>query len=242
MSLESLLTGFGGMVGKAYENRQNQKAIDKARRQQFEVLNSLDWEPTYASETVPQYQKTQSPLARSYIESRLMGNNPDAISPVSPNAGARKVQAQTQQNAMFGTPDERLQQQRLAETQNPYAFKTPQKPVMSAQNQAAAFTGEHPAANGWGIDQDLYGKLVSGGFVKEGDDINTALRGATGIADGNSGRYSAALKNALEAGDSGAVNLLLHPNKNGFAVAPRIRDRKQAKKVRRALDRYDGED
>ncbi len=119
--------------GKYNKNaaRANEKYAAAQQRAGMQLINSLDYEPMYASERVPTFQRSQSPVARSYIESYLMGNNPDSISSTRAGAGAAKARAQLQQNQMFGTPDDRLQQQRAYMATTPWQVTPPTRSVKS---------------------------------------------------------------------------------------------------------------
>jgi hypothetical protein len=139
--------------------KDQQKAAEAAAAKRMNLIKSLDFTPTYTSDLAPTYQRTQAPVARSWIESFLSGNNPDAISPVSPNAAIRKQQAQAQQNAMFGTPQQRVAQQRTIEQQTPWAVTTPTRTI-----------GTNPAEKkeaGW-RDQFRNPGAVEKGGVSEG--------------------------------------------------------------------------
>lgn len=231
---------IGGTVAGVVTNNKNRKFAERQRKQQMDLINSLDWEPEYASNNVPAYQKTKSPIAGSWLDSYLMGDNPAAISSTAPNAQILKAQAQARQNANFGTPAERLAEQRAIQASNPYQVTPPTRPVMGPKSQDAAYSIENPGAKGWGVDRELHDSLVAGGYLKDGEDINTALD--TRVGKKNAGNYAVALKNALAAGDGGAVNDLLHPNYEGHGMAQHIRQRRRARKVGRLIDRYDGED
>lgn len=233
MSLESILSGFGGMVGTAVMNKKNAKAAEKNRKQGIDMIKSMDWEPMYASETVPTYQRTQSPVARSYLESFLMGNNPNATFSGAPNAKLTKERQQAAQNQMFGTPEQRVAQQRAYEATTPWKVQTPTRPVIGQQGQDALHKAGNPtAAMDLGVDRHTYDKLVREGFIPEGTDL-TQLKGFNQT-------YGTALTKALRVGDDEAVKDLLTPYKmdRPHAVARNRQKRKRAKEIGRIVDRY----
>lgn len=89
---------------KTLDRKSRQEDEKKAMERQQILFDAMNYEPMYAT------QRAQSPLARSYIESMLAGNNPDAISSTMPNADLLKQEATQSRDAMFGTPQELLAQ------------------------------------------------------------------------------------------------------------------------------------
>lgn len=237
MSLSSILGGFGGLAGQAVADKKNRKLAEKARQQGIGVIKELDYEPTYASDLVPQYQKTQSPVARSYLESFLAGNNPNMTFSGAPNAGVTKQRQQQSQDQMFGTMQDRIAKQRAIEQQNPYLVKRPDKPVVGAREQAAAHSFANPNAKANGIDEATHQKLIELGVVKEGADLPWEARGG---ADGD---FARAVRNATAAGDTDALKQMLYPKlERPGAVLRRRQIRKTNEKSKRLVDKYAGED
>ena len=152
-TLGNLMRAGSGMR----ETKKNAQAVERQRKANLALFNSLDYEPMYASETTPMMQRTQSPVARSYLESMLMGNNPSSISSTRPNAGVQKAQAQRSQNAMFGTPEARVAQQRALEQQPMYQVQTPTRKVAgtSESKDRQQYIAEHPDAAGIGVTREL---------------------------------------------------------------------------------------
>lgn len=154
---------IGALVDKAYnagssalQNKRDKKAVEQERKRNLSLIKELDYEPMYASETVPTYQKTKSPVARSYLESMLMGNNPSSTFSGAPNAKLTKQRQQTSQNAMFGTPEQRIAQQRAIDLEQPYKVKTPTRKVVGDKADSAMWTAENfPYANK-GVNKNLY--------------------------------------------------------------------------------------
>jgi hypothetical protein len=129
---ESALGIFQKRANAKKEREQAQRDADTRQK----LLASLDYEPMYASQTTPTYQRTQSPVARSYIESFLTGSNPDATFSGSPNANYQKSQQQTAQNKAFGTPQQRIAQQRSFLQEQPWKVATPTRTVKASQAAA----------------------------------------------------------------------------------------------------------
>lgn len=165
---------LGGSFKQAKENR---KAARDERTRNMALLNGLDFEPMYASETVPTYQKTQSPVARSYLESFLSGNNPNMTFSGAPNAAVTKAAQQRAQNAMFGTPEQRVAQQRQIDTQTPWQVKTPTRKVKSEANEPARVAAENPLLAEFGVtDRGLADALKAKKWIKPGgDDASSPL-------------------------------------------------------------------
>lgn len=117
--------GFGESMGNAFggimSSGRSQKDARKNREMQMEFAQNLPWEPAYASDTAPTYQKTQSPVARAYLESFLLGQNPDSTFSGSPNAQGVKDQQQLRTNAAYGTPQDRQAMQQKLMTETPWA-------------------------------------------------------------------------------------------------------------------------
>lgn len=109
--------------------KDQQKAAEAAAAKRMNLIQSLDFTPAYTSDLAPTYKRTESPVARSWIESFLSGNNPDAISPTSPNAAVKKQRAQQSQNAMFGTPQDRVARNRAIEQETPWAVTSPTRNI-----------------------------------------------------------------------------------------------------------------
>ncbi len=234
MSLESLLKGFGTIAGNAVMNKKNRQAAEGARRQSFDTINSLDWEPMYASDTTPQYQKTQSPVARSYLESFLAGNNPSMTFSGSPNAGFVKARQQAAQDSMFGTMDQRLAQSRALQATNPYQVTSPTRKVMGEQAQAATWRGANPRAGNVGLTAEDQAKLVELGVLEKGQDVPSG-----GLAVAPKEQYFSAIRGALNAGDVDALNNLLHPKLDRPHAVARNRQRRKAEdRTRKAVAKY----
>lgn len=163
-----------GPIAQAIKGGQDKKAAKKnqafAERQQragAQLINELDYEPMYASSRVPTYQRSQSPVARSFLESFLVGNNPSATFSGAPNAAATKQRQQTAQNAMFGTPEARIAQQRQMEAATPWKVKPPTRkvnPQAGASPGAADWTMQNNDLAGVGLNKNLYDALDETGL------------------------------------------------------------------------------
>ncbi len=136
-------------------------------------------------ERVPTFQRSESPLARSYIDSFLMGNNPASVRSAAPNAAVQKASLQRQQNAAFGTPAERLLRQREVQAATPWAVTPPTRTVRSTVPENAAWTAQNGESAGVGIN-----KNVSDALRDTGTDVG-ALQAKR---DGRGGNLGAAMQ------------------------------------------------
>lgn len=171
---------FASLVEGKYRKDAARDAAKLAAQQQRagqQLLNELDFQPMYASENVPTYQRSQSPIARSYLESMLAGNNPQATFSGAPNAAATKARQQGAQDQMFGTMQERVAKQRALETDTPWwKVTTPTRqvnPNRSTEPGAANWTAENSELASRGVNKTLSDSLSDTGTNLEA--LNTRL-------------------------------------------------------------------
>lgn len=114
------------MEAKAAENQANQDREDAEmfRQQAMDLAKQLNWEPDYVSDIMPNYQRAQSPLARSYLESMLTGSNPNMVASTRNGAPQLRAAAQGQFDQQFGGWESLLERQRAAERATPWAPAT----------------------------------------------------------------------------------------------------------------------
>ncbi len=105
---------FGGWIGA----RKTERQAKKAREQNQRFIDQLDWEPEYASDHVKPYQKTQSPVARAYLESTLLGVNPDTTWSGDTNAKYKLAAQQRTKDNLFGTPEQLAAQSKAVQADN----------------------------------------------------------------------------------------------------------------------------
>ena len=129
--LGDLFRGIGGFIGA----RKNKRAAEQARQRQFDLIQSLDWDPTTTAELAPAYQRSQSPVARAYLESFLLGQNPDSVMPGDPEAAAKKRQMQHAQNQMYGTPQARAEREAAYRATTPWAIDPAKIQAIKDRNQ-----------------------------------------------------------------------------------------------------------
>lgn len=152
---------LASLVQGKYNKDAAEKAAKLAAQQQkagMQLVSELDYQPMYASERVPTFQRSQSPIARSYLESVLAGNNPSSTFSGAPGAYGKKVLQQKQQDQMFGNMPARVAAQRTMEAATPWAVTPPTRQVNPAKNAdpgAAAWSVEHADLAGKGINKTV---------------------------------------------------------------------------------------
>jgi hypothetical protein len=174
---ETLGTSVGGIMSA----KKNEKAAEKSRKRGLNYVEGLDWTPAYAQDQMSNggaYQKTQSPLARSYLESVLTGNNPDTTFSGSPNAAYKKEQQAYSKDQMYGTPQQLQQQSAQNAATNPYQTWTPSNPQPGSPASAPGTEpGRAPGAIDYGkefkvladmgIGEDDHKKLMDAGMEQD---------------------------------------------------------------------------
>lgn len=167
---------IGGIIGA-------KKARDetaKERRRRMAMLEGMDkqgaFEPMYASERAPTFQRSQSPVARAYLESMLMGNNPDSTFSGEVNADVTKQQQQASRDQVFGTPEQLKAKQDELFAQTPWKVTPPNKPMpgeellppeqrtvqprpVGGNGQGVAFAAKNPLSTSMGFSPEMMNAL-----------------------------------------------------------------------------------
>jgi hypothetical protein len=121
--------GFGALGGY-FAKRKDARAQERARKDRMGLVDQLDWEPTYASENAPTYQKTKSPVARGYLESLLLGQNPDATWEGETNAKYKKAAQTRTTNNLYGNVAQRAAESAAVQKETPWKVtRRPTDPV-----------------------------------------------------------------------------------------------------------------
>ncbi len=205
----------GKWVGDLFTAEDNKRDIATSRDRQLRMANSLNYQPAYASDTAVPYEKTQSPLARAYLESVLTGNNPDTTFSGSPNAQYNKEQQQQSRDAMYGT-SQQLQAASAAEAaRNPYHPQAPARVIGGEEDQKALYNGRYGKLQDAGIDQQGYADLskLTKGYVTGDMSDDAAIDAAGGASSGAGGDRAggswAYVKKFQDEGDSAGATLAL---------------------------------
>lgn len=152
---EKMARGMSGM----FAADRNEEEARKLRAQNLGILDSIDFEPEYASTYAPTYRKVESPVAGSYLESMLMGNSPDAVRSSAPGAAVQKAMRQGAQNRMFGTPEERVARQHEIDAATPWEVKAPTRKVRT-EDDPAMFAALNPRYAELGIEKATHDAVV----------------------------------------------------------------------------------
>jgi len=144
------------------------------------MLEGMDkqgaFEPMYASERAPTFQRSQSPVARAYLESMLMGNNPDSTFSGEVNADVTKQQQQASRDQVFGTPEQLKAKQDELFAQTPWKVTPPNKPMpgeellppeqrtvqprpVGGNGQGVAFAAKNPLSTSMGFSPEMMNAL-----------------------------------------------------------------------------------
>lgn len=93
---------IGKYKGAKDASKEQRKLARETYERQQKAIDAHDWNPELVSERAPQYQRTESPVARGYLESFLTGTNPDAIQGTRAGAQFAKKDAQAAFNTQTG--------------------------------------------------------------------------------------------------------------------------------------------
>jgi len=121
--------GIGGMV--AAKNRKRELADANSqyyfdKQQQEDKERALERDPTYVSELTGPYQRSQSPVARAYLESLLTGQNADAANSPWSDPGDRN-KAVLSSRGTFGAYDDLVARGVADRGKTPWAVSKPEE-------------------------------------------------------------------------------------------------------------------
>jgi hypothetical protein len=105
-------------VGMATAEKKEKNAAARAKAANDEYwarIDAANWEPEYASQHAPKFQKSSSPVARAYLESFLTGTNPAMVQGTALGADEAKATATQDFNQRYGGWD------KIQAKQNAYA-------------------------------------------------------------------------------------------------------------------------
>lgn len=215
--------GIGDSIGAAVGAKHKEKALKRqasaARRDRERALGmaaDAEYDPFLISEQIGPYQRSQSPVARGYLESFLTGANPDAVQ--GTRAGAPQLQARAQgaQQQAYGGWDALRARQREMEQSTPWEVRpfTEQAVTPEMRARAKALPSDEIASKRWGITPEQVTQLREGYGItfddqggwhgdKGGVATQTAQWLRDGILQGNVGGVERFLSSG-KAGDQGA--------------------------------------
>ncbi len=117
---------IGAAVGAEKQRKQAQKEARAAREDRERALamaTEANYNPFLVSDVIDPYQRSQSPVARGYLESFLTGVNPQAVQGVRAGAPAMQAKAQGGFNQAYGGWDNLRAKQREMEQSTPWDIK-----------------------------------------------------------------------------------------------------------------------
>jgi hypothetical protein len=120
----------------------------EARTQGLDMVANQDWEPELASDHIGTYQRSQSPVARSFLESFLTGNNPAAVQDVRLGSQRDAAKKQAGFDQAYGGFDQLRRKQRAMEEATPWAVKPFEGPAITQRDRRNV---EAPGLSKFGI-------------------------------------------------------------------------------------------
>lgn len=120
---------IGGLVGGWIGDKKREREEKRAREERMKLVERMDWEPEFASTNTQAYQKTDSPVARAYIESLVLGQNPDLTYSGETNAEFKKAAQQRTQANLYGTTAQLAKKGAEALAKDPYKLTQPSRSV-----------------------------------------------------------------------------------------------------------------
>lgn len=161
--LGGLTGGVGKFIGGIETSRNADKARGYAEDDKTDYYANLDlaretaaagkYDPTYARDLVGPYQRSQSPLARAYLESMLTGDNPQANA--SPWAGGV---APAQDFGRHGAYDELMAKGAQHRSATPWETKRPAPVDTSALDSLADVDQSWGSGRAWESDRTTAGR------------------------------------------------------------------------------------
>jgi hypothetical protein len=118
--------------------KKDKHVANRERNNMLSQVNSWDHDPVYASDLAPQWQGTQSPIHKGFIDSLVMGTNPSNVSPGRADRGRIMQDRQRQETSMFGSPEERVKLQRQLATGDQWATRSPRDVLKERRANVAA--------------------------------------------------------------------------------------------------------
>lgn len=125
---------IGAAVGAEKQRKQSEKELRSAqtdRQRALDMAATANYEPFLVSDVIDPYQRSQSPVARGYLESFLTGANPGAVQGTRQGAPQQQQAAQGQFNQAYGGWDQLRAKQREMESSTPWDIKPFKGPAVT---------------------------------------------------------------------------------------------------------------
>lgn len=205
---------IGDSIGKGVQARQQLRAAKQAQAQARDdrergvfMSQQMDWKPEYASEHVGAYQKAETPIADTFLNSFLTDDNASAQQGTRAGAPAAQANATNRSAQRYGTVDQLVARNNQVQKETPWAVT----PFTREIDKPDVSQNAYEADRAGGLSPDQLKALAAQGFkfntkgqfrtVKSGGDAK-ALMKAAGIApDSEQGRqYMRGVASALSTG------------------------------------------
>lgn len=177
---------IGAAVGAEKRRKEAVKESRRAREDRERALamaTEANYDPFLVSQQIDPYQRSQSPVARGYLESFLTGANPQAVQGTRAGAPAQQRAAQGRFDQAYGGWDQLRAKQREMEQSTPWDIKPFKEPAVTEEMRWTAKLGQggRIAMQRLGLDYEDLAALERAGIsvdARKGD-----LDGLTKAAD-----------------------------------------------------------
>lgn len=209
--------GIGDAIGEAVAANKKKKEANKQarlagedRERAVDMAASANYQPFLVSDAIGPYQRSQSPVARGYIESLLTGANPAAVQGVRAGAPQAQRTASQQFRDAYGGWEQLRAQQRAMETSTPWQTR-PQGPAVTDEMKWNAKLGQGGRAlmQRLGLSYDDLAAL---------ENAQISVNARKGELDGlnrNADREAGALNKLAERGDTDSIKRFLDGSREG---------------------------
>ena len=212
-SLKDIVTANQQMKADAKTSKQSKES----RQQGLDLVGNMNWEPELTSDHVAPYQRSQSPVADSFLESMLTGQNPAAVQGTRLGADRAKAAATQGFNQSYGGFDALRQRQAAVRQATPWAVKPFDQPAITQDDKRGV---QAPGLAKYGITPEDAALLAETGVTLDpvtGRNTNTKLAMTVGGAEGNKNIWGVTLgppeykrmADALRTGDRALVERIM---------------------------------
>ena len=219
---------IGAAVGAEKRRKEAARETQRAREDRVRGLamaTDAEYDPFLVRDMIDPYQRSQSPVARGYLESFLTGVNPQAVQSTRATAPQQRAQLQQGFDQAYGGWDALRAKQREMEASTPWATKPlAREPVTDEMRWTAKLgQGGKQAMQRMGLDLDDLAVLERAGISV--DARKGELDGLNKAAD----KEVKAINKAIKAGDRGLLEQFLAQKRAGNGNESLARDLRKAR-------------
>jgi hypothetical protein len=209
---------IGDSIGAAVgaEKRRKEAAAESRRAREdrergLAMATDAEYDPFLVRDMIGPYQRSQSPVARGYLESFLTGVSPQAVQSTRATAPTQRAQAQGSFDQAYGGWDALRSKQREMEASTPWETKPlAREPVTDEMRWTAKLgQGGRTAMQRLGLGYDDLATLERAGISV--DARKGELDGLSKAAD----KEVKAINKAIKAGDYGLLERFLESKRGG---------------------------